>query len=173
MPLKVFSHHETIYLSARLCDGGAERLFALHRLKAVEITATTFEFPADYDFEAMYNRNFGIIKGSSFAAVIEFEGFAATYVAERSFSPDQLIEELGGGRIRLSLSSSSEPELLAWVLSFGREAEVVSPAWLRQRLGRETAGLAALYAGDLAAGEACANFAEQREGCDDSGNRPD
>ena len=151
MPLKVFSHHETVYLSARLAGDGQDRLFALHRLKAVAATAQPFDFPADYDFEATYNRNFGIIKGSSFEVVIEFTGFAAAYVAERSFSPDQRLERLGPERIRLSFSSSSEPELLAWVLSFGREAEVVSPAWLRQRLGRELAELLQIYAAELAA----------------------
>ena len=71
---------------------------------------------------------------------MEFVGFAAGFVAERIWSPDQQIQQLPDGKIHLSFSASSEPELLAWLLSFGDEAKLISPDWLvkevKVQLGR-------------------------------------
>lgn len=167
MPLKIFSHNETVYLCARLAGSGQDRLFALHRLQDVSLSETNFELPRDYDFEAIYNRNFGIIKAGSFAVAIEFSGFAAAFVAERSYSPDQQIEQLPEGRIRLRFTASSEPELLAWVLSFGSDAHVMEPSWLKQRLWGELDKMTRLYAPDLAAHQGGLNLVESQGGQDE------
>ncbi len=74
MPLKIFSHNDSMYLSARFAGKPGkidtrreyDPLLAVHRLKRVEMTDQSFEFPGDYDFEQIYNRNFGIIKDNAF-----------------------------------------------------------------------------------------------------------
>ncbi|MCU0576944.1 MAG: WYL domain-containing protein [Desulfobacterota bacterium] len=148
MPLKIFSHNDTIYLSARyagkpgklLTDREYDPLLAVHRLKDVEITDRPFDYPKDYDFEVIYNRNFGLIKGEAFAVEVEFTGLSARYAAERTWSPDQRIRRIDDETIRLSFSSSSEREFISWVLSFGTEARIVSPTRLADRM-RETLGI--------------------------------
>ncbi len=65
---------------------------------------------------------------------MEFVGFAAGFVAERIRSPDQQIEQLPDGKIHLSFSASSEPELVAWLLSFGDEARLLGPNWLVEKV---------------------------------------
>ena len=65
---------------------------------------------------------------------MEFKGFAAVYVSERVWSPDQKIVKTGGDGIRLTFSASSEPELIAWVLWFGDEAKVLRPKWLVKKV---------------------------------------
>lgn len=72
MPLKIFSHNDTIYLSARYAGkpGGPpaareyDPLLAVHRVREVTMTDRSFVYPRDYNFEEIYNRNFGIIKES-------------------------------------------------------------------------------------------------------------
>ncbi|HPI93049.1 MAG TPA: WYL domain-containing protein [Deltaproteobacteria bacterium] len=135
MPLKIFSHNDTVYLSARYAGKPGQApsgrdydpLLAVHRLRRVEMTDQTFEYPKDFDFEKIYNRNFGIIKGDAFDVEVEFTGLSARYVAERMWSPDQRISRPDPTTVRLSFSTSSERELLSWVLSFGDEARIVRP----------------------------------------------
>lgn len=139
-PYKIFSHHETMYLHSGLAPKPGARyrepefdpLLVMHRMMAVDMTEGVFTMPESYDFEKTFNRNFGIIKEEAFEVTIEFSGFAAGFVAERMWSPDQKITRLSEGRIRLAFSASSEPELKAWVLSFGEEAMVMDPDWLKE-----------------------------------------
>ena len=51
-------------------------------------------------------------------------GKAADYVRERLWADEQHLEEHDDGGLTLSLTTRSEPELLAWVRSFGDEAEL-------------------------------------------------
>ncbi|MCP4576038.1 MAG: WYL domain-containing protein [Deltaproteobacteria bacterium] len=149
-PYRLFSHQDTVYLhaghagkpGARYKPPRFDPLLAVHRIKKVDLDERFFKIPEDYDFEKTFNRNFGIIKAEAFDVTVEFSGFAAGFVAERIWSPDQEIKPLSGGKIHLSFSASSEPELLAWILSFGDEARLLDPDWLveevKTRVGRMT-----------------------------------
>lgn len=137
-PFKLFSHKDTIYLHARLARAPGKTykkpdfdpLLAAHRITKVEITEKKFEFPTDYDFEKVFNKNFGVIKEEAFKVEIEFTGWAAAYVSERIWSPDQKIVKKRDGKTKLIFSASSEPELISWVLSFGGKAKIIKPKWL-------------------------------------------
>ena len=65
---------------------------------------------------------------------MEFTGYAAEYVAERIWSPDQKLIKKKDGTVKLKFSASSAPELISWVLSFGDEAKVLKPNWLIDRI---------------------------------------
>jgi predicted DNA-binding transcriptional regulator YafY len=141
-PLKVFSQKDTIYLHARMAiypgkpykEPDFDPLLAIHRIKNLELTERSFEFPKDYDFEKFFNQNFGVIKEEAFKVEMEFTGYATEYVAERIWSPDQKLIKKKDGTAKLKFSASSEPELISWVLSFGDEAKVVKPKWLIDRI---------------------------------------
>jgi predicted DNA-binding transcriptional regulator YafY len=109
-------------------------LLAIHRFKKAEITERVFEFPRDYDFEKVFNRQFGIIKDEVFEVVVDLTGWAARYVAERIWSPDQKIEKKGKDTIRLTFKASSEPEVIGWLLSFEDRAKLIEPGWLVKKL---------------------------------------
>jgi predicted DNA-binding transcriptional regulator YafY len=141
-PLKIFSQKDTIYLHARMArypgkpykEPDFDPLLAIHRIKNLELTERSFEFPKDYDFEKFFNQNFGVIKEEVFKVEMEFTGYATEYVAERIWSPDQELIKKKDGTAKLKFSASSEPELISWVLSFGDEAKVVKPNWLIDRI---------------------------------------
>ena len=155
MPLKIFSHNDTIYLSARYAGKPGkpmsareyDPLLAVHRLREVKMTDQSFGYPKDYDFEEIYNRNFGLIKGESFPVEVEFTGLSARYAAERRWSPDQQIRMLKGGSIRLSFTTSSEREFISWVLSFGAEAMIIYPARMVELMSETLKTMRQLYAG--------------------------
>lgn len=137
-PLKLFSHKDSIYLHTRKAKSPQKRyrepdydpLLAVHRISDIEVTDRQFEFPNEYDFEKAFNKHFGIIKGEPFKAEVEFSGWAARFVSERTWSPDQKIVKKRNGTISLTFTVSSEPELMGWILNFAEEARVIKPAWL-------------------------------------------
>ena len=152
-PLKLFSHHDTVYLHAQMAKYPGKRyqapdydpLLAVHRIKKVEITERNYEFPDKFDFEKAFNKNFGIIKEDAFEVEIEFTGWAARYAAERIWSPDQKITKKGKGKIRITFSASSEPELIGKLLFFGEEAKLIKPDWLIEEVATKIKQMNALY----------------------------
>jgi predicted DNA-binding transcriptional regulator YafY len=141
MPLKLFSHNESLYLhagKATLPDknekAGYDPLLAVHRMIGVELTARNYEFPVDYDFEKVFNQEFGVIKDDPFLAEVHFTGFAAVYISERIWSPDQKIEKFDDESIKLVFKTSSIPETVSWILSFDQEATVIKPDWLKEKI---------------------------------------
>ncbi|HLA28626.1 MAG TPA: WYL domain-containing protein [Syntrophales bacterium] len=154
MPLKLFSHKDTIYLHARIhmAEGRKGKgmefdpLLAVHRIRKVEMTDAVYEYPQDYDFEKVYNQNFGIIKDEAFKVEVEFTGWAAKYVLERIWSPDQKIKKAGKSKIFLEFTASSEPEVISWLLWFGEEAWLIKPEHLINEIITRIKSMNMLYA---------------------------
>jgi predicted DNA-binding transcriptional regulator YafY len=144
-PYKLFSHKDTLYMhagwarypGAKYKEPDFDPLLSIHRIQALELTERNFVFPTKYDFEKAFNDSFGVIKGKSFPVEVEFTGWAARFVQERNWSPDQKITKRKDGTIRLKFSASSKPELSSWVLSFRSEAKVIKPKWLKDRIIQE------------------------------------
>jgi len=138
MPLELFSHKDTMYLHARIYKKGKtaefDPLLAVHRIKKVTMTDTVYEFPNNYNFEKVYNQNFGIIKDKAFKVEAEFTGWAAKYVAERIWSHDQKIKKVGKNKIVLEFTASSEPEVISWLLWFGEETRLTKPEHLINKI---------------------------------------
>ena len=153
MPLKIFSCKDSIYIHSRRCtEDGAPRpgdtfdpLLALQRFEKVKVRETTFTFPADFDFEKSFARSFGVMKDTPFKVRVNFTGWSADFVSERTWSPDQRIVRKRGGGIDLEFWASSETEVIAWVLSFGDGACLVKPEWLRKKVLDTVRAMAARY----------------------------
>jgi predicted DNA-binding transcriptional regulator YafY len=153
IPLKLFSHHDTIYLHARRArypgrpysEPDFDPLLAIHRFKEVDLDDRAFEFPSDYDFEKTFNKHFGVIKDEVFQVKVEFTGWSARYVSERIWSPDQKIVKKAKDKIHLSLSASSEPEIVSWLFSFGEEARLLKPDWLVEEVVKKVKLINDLY----------------------------
>jgi predicted DNA-binding transcriptional regulator YafY len=112
------------YPGRKFKEPGYDPLLAVHRITRVELTERLFEMPKDYGGS---NEGFGVMKDAPFAVMADFRNWAAIYVSERIWSPDQKIIRRKDGSIRLKFTASSEVEVLSWVLSFGGECTLVHP----------------------------------------------
>ncbi|RJR23750.1 MAG: WYL domain-containing protein [Desulfobacteraceae bacterium] len=148
-PYKIFSRNETLYVHGGLAQEQGEPyrkpdydpLLAVHRIEKAEITEWFFQIPPEYDFEKVFNRHFGLIKGRAFKVVAELTGYSAVYVAERIWSPDQRIVKSGDDAVKLTFTATSEPEVISWMLSFGKEARLIKPKRLVKKLKAELEGM--------------------------------
>ena len=63
-----------------------------------------------------------------------FAGRAAQLVRERNWHPSQQIQELADDNLELSLTLNSLEEMVPWILSWGKDCEVVSPVKLQRKV---------------------------------------
>ena len=95
---------------------------AVHRIRDVTLTDEPVLFAIPESDPGM----FGLPWHEPRTFRIRFKaGKAADYVRERIWADTQRLEELKDGSLLLELTTRSEPEVMAWVRSFGEEAEFV------------------------------------------------
>ncbi|MCD6288484.1 MAG: WYL domain-containing transcriptional regulator [Candidatus Hydrogenedentes bacterium] len=132
-PHRIMAFRESLYI---LCykhdeDGTQTRdtrlNLAVHRFVKCKMIKTTFD-PIDDEQESKY---FGFEFGEPFQVRVAFSPAVATYVSERTWSKDQRIRHRKDGSITLTFTTTSEPEVISWILSFGPEAELLEPKELR------------------------------------------
>jgi len=152
-PLKIFSHRDTLYLHAQWSpsldkphtEPDFDPLLAIHRMKKIELTERGYKLPKKYDFEKIFNKNFGVMKDKPFEVEVEFTGWAAKYIPERIWSADQKITKKGSNKIILKCIASSEAELISWILSFGEEAKVLKPEWVVEEIKKRVWAIESRY----------------------------
>ncbi|MBU0486120.1 MAG: WYL domain-containing protein [Proteobacteria bacterium] len=141
-PLMIFSFNDALYLNGLLARKPGTKyvepkfhpVLAIHRINKVEITERSFKRPDNYDFEKHFNERFGIMQDSSFTVEVEFSKYAAEYVAERIWSPEQKSKKLKDGRLHLTFEAASKLEVIAKILSFGDQAKILKPDWLVEEM---------------------------------------
>ena len=95
--------------------------FLIHRITQVDTTGEYFNFDAA-DTAA---RQFGLNWHSPKRAQVHVAAEAADYVRDRIWSDDQQIDNHADGSLTLTVTTTSEKELNAWVWSFGKAANSV------------------------------------------------
>lgn len=115
----------TLYVQGyRLAEGSLlkERptTFSLHRISCVSPTGEHFSF----DATPCDAHRFGLDWHEPKRVSIRIDPKAADYVRDRVWSDDQAITELDDGGLVLTVTTTGEKELQAWVWSFGGLAHV-------------------------------------------------
>ena len=117
----------------------ARRIFVLARMQKVSRTAQKFSNPkpAGAEIQRLFRNSFQIWQSENAdleQIVLRFSGRAAQLVRERNWHSSQQIQELAGGNLELSLTLNSLEEIVPWILSWGRDCEVISPVKLRKKV---------------------------------------
>lgn len=117
----------------------ARRIFVLARMQKISRTGHKFldSRPGEGEIQRLFQNSFQIWQSENAELeqiVLRFAGRAAQLVRERNWHPSQQIQELAGGNLELSLTLNSLEEIIPWILSWGKDCEVVRPAQLRKRV---------------------------------------
>jgi predicted DNA-binding transcriptional regulator YafY len=122
-----------LYLQAFVPDYSEMRTFAAQRIEHAVALEETFS-PVAGSPAGVFPHSLGAFSGTPEPVVIEFSAAEAPYVREREWHASQHVEELPGGRIRLTLNVVIDWELQAWVMGFGPAARVITPDAFAQRI---------------------------------------
>ena len=144
-PYHVWFMGGTIYIVARCHHRGEVRLFVLDRIEKAKLTADTFEIPSDFCMDEFTKGRFRVMDGDPVEIRIRFTKNLAQYVKERIWHPTQSISDESDGSIVLTMTVEGMAEVKSWVLSFGANAEVLSPKKFRTEMAGELSRAAGYY----------------------------
>ena len=140
-PLHLHNHRGIWYLIAYCHTRKEIRVFALHRIQSCRALKTKFNLPAHFDYRETLKHSLGIELNPRLTKVaILFDSYQARWIRERKWHASERQEPRPDGSLLLHLNISGLDELKRWVLSYGRHAQILKPAWLRKEMLRE-AGL--------------------------------
>ena len=127
----------------------ARRIFVLARMRNVCSAKRAFSAlrPGDADIQKLFQNSFQIWQTEDAKLqqiVLCFSGRAAQLVRERSWHPSQRIQELTDGTMEVRLTLNSLEEIVPWILSWGRNCRILSPAILQKKVN----SLAMIRTGD-------------------------
>lgn len=155
-PQQLVHYRGNWYLSAWCVSQRALRLFAVDRIERAQLLdeAADEEDPETHDRHL--RASFGIFTGNAAAwAVLRFTPYAARWVADETWHPDQIGHWTNDGRWELQIPYAEPTELVQEILRHGPEAEVLAPESLRREVARRLEEAASQYAASgQAAGEA-------------------
>ena len=93
--------------------------------------------PGDKDIQQLFENSFQIWQSENARLeqiALRFSGRAAQLVRERNWHASQRLQELASGELEVSLRLNSLEEIVPWILSWGRQCDVIRPARLRKKV---------------------------------------
>ncbi|MDD2541527.1 MAG: transcriptional regulator [Desulfuromonadaceae bacterium] len=146
-PYTLVFHKGGIYLLGNAHNRAGMRLFALERIRGVEITRQRFEIPDSYQPETHFSNAFGLVSDTPMNVCIRFSAEIAHTVRDRIWMPGQKISTDTKGRVTVEFEAAGLMELTSWILSYGIHAEVLGPAELRTEIKRQVKEMRRMYRG--------------------------
>ncbi len=120
--------------------------FNVSRIRRFRRTGRHFEREETFDLEGFFREAFGVMRGGDPERVrVRFSAAKAHFVREREFHPDQIVAEREDGGLDFEVTVDRPEEILHFVLGFGKDAEVLEPDWLRNRIQQEVTSMKGLY----------------------------
>jgi predicted DNA-binding transcriptional regulator YafY len=109
-------------------------MFRANRIRSLDYTGKMFSCPPDFSLEEYLAKSWHIMKGEETEVVVKFDARVAPLIKEVNWHPTQRIEDLPDGSILYTVTVAGTKEISFWILSYGHEAEVISPESLRKEM---------------------------------------
>ncbi len=113
------------------------RMFALDRIKHLELTDESFEIPEGFNLQDFMKASFGVFHGEPMTIRIWFAPEIADYIRERVWHQTQKIVSGPDGSIVFEAEVAGTEEIKFWVMRWGAGAVVLSPEALREEIREE------------------------------------
>ena len=147
-PLSIVVHDHQLYVVGR-DERGALHPYRFSRIRSVDVLDDTFGYPGrtEYNPGQVFRDSFGIFLDLPVHDVeLRLRKQWATYAQSHRWHDSQKVE-VQRDCVIVRMHVRVCPELEAWILGFGEEAEVVGPAALRAKIAKRVAGMAGVYGG--------------------------
>ena len=144
-PYKIWFFDGTFYLIANCGLREDIRIFALDRIKELEITDEPFETPEDFNIDEFMRSSFGVFHGEPVRVRIWFAADIAEYIGEKVWHNSQRLEPQKDGSIIFEAEVAGIEEIKYWVLKWGAKARVLAPESLREEIRREVESMLINY----------------------------
>ncbi|MGD9054859.1 MAG: transcriptional regulator [Desulfobacterales bacterium] len=144
-PYKIWLFDGAFYLVGNCGLREDIRIFALDRIKSLRLTDETFEIPEDFKVEDFMQISFGVFHGKPQNVKIRFAPEVAGYIREKTWHATQKIKSQNDGSVIFEARVAGTDEIKYWLMSWGSNAEVLSPATLRNEMISEARKMLRCY----------------------------
>ncbi len=144
-PYKIWFFDGAFYLVGNCGLREDIRIFALDRIKSLQVTDETFEMPADFKVEDFMQTSFGVFHGKPEDVKIRFAADIAGYIKEKTWHQTQKITPQKDGSIIFEARVAGTDEIKYWLMSWGGKAEVLRPVSLRDEMISEAQSMLQCY----------------------------
>ena len=129
-PYKLFMYNNAWFVIGFDESSSNFRYFKLNRIQSFNITNQKFRIPLTYN-ERDYLDEFGMRQnGEWYPIKLKLSGKYAMLVKERIYGKNQTVEAVDQNTSILSVEMQNKEDILAFVLGFGANCEVLEPEWL-------------------------------------------
>jgi predicted DNA-binding transcriptional regulator YafY len=144
-PYRLWFFDGTFYLIAYCYRRSDVRVFAVDRIRSIEMREDTFQRPEEGVLDNFMATSFGVFQGARTRVKIRFAPEVAGYIREKTWHATQELTELQNGALLFEAEVAGTEEIKHWVLQWGAHAEVLSPVALRRSIQQEAAGMLEHY----------------------------
>lgn len=117
----------------------------LSRIESARKTDDSFQVPKDFSIEKFYEHSWEIYTGPPVEVEVLFDASMASLINETRRHASQQTEVLKDGRVRFRARVAGFVEIGWWVLTFGKNAEVVGPPEFREWIADQAVEMARIY----------------------------
>mgnify|MGYP001820716696 FL=1 len=144
-PYKIWFFDGTFYLIGNCGLRNDVRIFALDRIKNIQLTDATFEISEDFNLDDFMKSSFGVFHGKPVRVRIWFAADIADYIREKTWHDTQKFEMQKDGSIIFEAEVAGTKEIEFWVLKWGAKAKVLAPETLQNSIRSEIETMRAIY----------------------------
>jgi len=147
-PLHIYEWNRGLYLFCLIEPGLPQRMLPIERFNELIVTDKSFPDPS-IDTDQILGNSFGVIWDDPIEVQIRFSAQQAPYMKVRKWSENQVFTDSVNGSTILKMKTSGTDDLIHWILSFGNQAEVIEPKWLKENvIGQMESSLKLYQAGN-------------------------
>jgi len=136
-PLHFYENRGGLYLFAQKLKSMTIRNYAVERIHRIRPLKRNVDYPPGFNPEETLNSAFDLTHGEPVTIKILFSKNEARYIREKSWAPVQEIIDNPDGSIILTMTSSGYRDIKRWVMSFGKEARLLSPENMKKDIQAE------------------------------------
>lgn len=126
-PYELLLYDQGLYVTGYSHRSRRARLFLVDRIRDIRLTEERFEIPPSYSARDRYGKQFGLIEEPPQEVKIWFSPDVAHLMKERRWHPTQQVKNGRDGSVEVTMHAGGLDEIAWWVLSWGKEAKVLSP----------------------------------------------
>lgn len=144
-PLAVVIYQSSLYIvaAAEEVTDPEQRIrhWKLDRFSKAEALDQWFKPPENFDVGQHLARGMGIFAGKTSKYRIRFSAYAAPFVLEEPWHPNQEITPLADGAVEVLIPEAHDLEVLPKIMQLAGEAELLTPKTARKKLAEMAAKL--------------------------------
>jgi predicted DNA-binding transcriptional regulator YafY len=139
-------HRGSLYLIGHAPEHDAIRHWKVDRIEEARLEELRFNRPEGFDLQTHFAKSFGVFHSDGDVHVkVRFSPTVARYVQESKWHASQTLTVEKDGSVLAEFDLGNTEEIMRWIMSFGRHAEVLEPEELRGSIQAELETLVATY----------------------------